>query len=113
VQGLVSLSDLERNWKADQYRIWVNWARKKATSIDPEAPAKTGQLEPDSIANAEANRILLAVKSARYSTPHMPTVSPLRAAVQPADSSPQPKVKTPPSSFPKKAVKGGLTIQDH
>lgn len=36
-QGLVSPSDFQPIWQADQYGIWVNCTRKKAPSIDPRS----------------------------------------------------------------------------
>ena len=52
------------------------------------------------------------VESARDSTPHTTIISPLRAAVQSADSSPQPWAETPPSSPPKKHARGRLRARD-
>ncbi len=84
----------------------VNWTRKKASSIDPEAPCQNGSIRlAESIAMSKQITFLLAAETSCDNTSYSATTAPFPAAVQQADSSPQPEAKTPPSSLPKKPVK--------
>ena len=66
----------------------------------------------DSIVMSKPTRPF-AGKTSRDDTPHSAIIAPLSVAVQPADSSPQPEVKTPPSGLPKKPVNGSLSFLEH
>ena len=113
-QRLLSPSDFQRNWKADQYGTcgqlcWQNghfWLAQKL-------PATWAKWTAESTAVLKQLAPFQQVESARDSTRDTATISPVSVTVQPADSAPQPRGKnTIFQPFKSSSSRGVPTIPD-
>ena len=86
---------------------------KRPLQLIQKPPVKMGQLDSPSPPQCEANHVLLAGEICRDKSSHSATIAPLLAAVQPADSTPQPEAKTPPSGLSKRPVKRHTIFPEH
>ena len=113
-QRLLSPSDFQRNLEGGS--VWhpealvlSQWPRQLVQQPLRKCADWTRRLHR----NVEANHVLLAGEICRDKSSHSATIAPLRAAVQPADSTRHPEAKTPPPSLRRSPSKGRLSFPEH